>query len=609
MKNKSDKKEFSLKYHKGTIIVVSVILLLTSSLLLIPFRGGRYTIPPRIYLEDIPINRDLSLREEIKNSCSYYNSKDLVINYRGEKMNIKTSDIGFRVDEEKTYNHLKSALSLENKFFLFKSLRWWEHTLWGLKVPIYYTFDFEKLEEFLENNFKVVLSPATDANLEIDDGTIRIIPAREGIGTDNLFLAAQILKNIKKKESGDIYLKLVTLQPKIPDSEASRLKETIEGLLAYPFAMRAQENVITLSRETLLSWIEAEVTQGSGFIKRTEADDIKALVNITLTNQSWLDYQGNYGLSWALNREAINSYLTQEIEGLVYQEAKSGVLAFEEGKIIETEPSHMGIRLDLETATDKIIESLMNKERFINLPVKEETPKISLKRVEELGIDFLVAEGESNFSGSPRNRRHNIAVGASKFNGNIIEQGAVFSFLDDLGDVDRKAGYLPELVIKHDKTVPEYGGGMCQVSTTCFRAAVQGGLRVVERQNHAYPVQYYSPQGTDATVYIPKPDLKFVNDTPGPLLIQTRIKGNILIFEYFGINDGRRVELEGPKTWDRRSDGAMKASWTQRVYNKEGELMFEKTFLSKYDSPNKYPHPEDEEEKEDKKKKKKKKKD
>jgi len=107
-----------------------------------------------------------------------------------------------------------------------------------------------------------------------------------------------------------------------------------------------------------------------------------------------------------------------------------------------------------------------------------------------------------------------------------LNQNEEFSFINFLGETGPGQGYLAELVIKKDKTIPEYGGGVCQVSTTFFRAAINSGLKITERQHHAFPVTYYNPQGFDATVYDPKPDLRFVNNTPDHLLIETYVQGN-----------------------------------------------------------------------------------
>lgn len=114
-----------------------------------------------------------------------------------------------------------------------------------------------------------------------------------------------------------------------------------------------------------------------------------------------------------------------------------------------------------------------------------------------------------------------------------------------------ETGYKPELVIKGSRTIPEYGGGLCQVSTTLFRTVLATGLPVTERANHAYRVPYYEPPvGMDATIYGPKPDFRFVNDTGHHLLLRTRIEGDELIYELWGTNDGRAAQTSEPEVYN-----------------------------------------------------------
>ncbi len=164
----------------------------------------------------------------------------------------------------------------------------------------------------------------------------------------------------------------------------------------------------------------------------------------------------------------------------------------------------------------------------------------------------------------------------------MIKPNEEFSFNTILGDVGPETGYKAELVIKQNKTVPEYGGGLCQVSTTAFRAAFYAGLPIKERQAHAFPVKYYNPQGFDATIYPPHPDLRFINDTPAYIVIQTKVEENNLIFEFYGTNDDRKVEVEGPRQYDIQADGSMKAILIRKIYDKDGNFIKESIFNSNY---------------------------
>lgn len=225
-------------------------------------------------------------------------------------------------------------------------------------------------------------------------------------------------------------------------------------------------------------------------------------------------------------------------------------LTIQGNRATEFVPGHAGIVLNREQSISVIIQSIFSGQDNVQLAVEEAPAKVQLAGTNKLGINKLVARGVSDFKGSPKNRIHNINVGARRFDGLIIPAGSTFSFTQNLGDVDAKTGYLPELVIKGDKTEPEFGGGLCQVSTTAFRAILNGGLPVVERRNHSYRVAYYEPAGTDATIYQPYPDLKFKNDTPGSILMDTYIEGTKLYFDFYGTDIGRTTELDGPHVFN-----------------------------------------------------------
>ena len=220
---------------------------------------------------------------------------------------------------------------------------------------------------------------------------------------------------------------------------------------------------------------------------------------------------------------------------------------------------------------------------------KEHRPGIfSAEDFKKLKFPDQLARGETNFAGSPKNRVHNITVAAQRFDGLVLAPNEQFSFNAYLGAVDEKNGYLPELVIKENVTTPEYGGGICQVSTTAFRGALQGGLDITARRNHSYPVAYYGAPGYDATVYAPSPDLKFVNDTGNPVLITTQITGTRLAFTFMGTKGGREVTVNGPFTTKKNPDGSLTAAVAQ-IVKKNGKSIREENFVSHYQSPDKFP--------------------
>lgn len=229
----------------------------------------------------------------------------------------------------------------------------------------------------------------------------------------------------------------------------------------------------------------------------------------------------------------------------------------------------------------------------VRLPMHILPVDTTANTVKALGIHELVGEGTTNFVGSSTDRIFNIRRALEQFHGLVIKPGQEFSFVQHLGEVDGEHGYRPELVIRKNKTEQEFGGGICQVSTTLFRAAVYSGLKITDRRNHSYPVRYYSPIGFDATIYVPRPDLKFVNNTPGNILVQASIEGTRLTFRLYGTSDGRTSVVDGPKITDRLDNGVIKTEFTQTVTDKNGGIFIKDTFKSVYDNPKNYPHPGD----------------
>jgi len=205
----------------------------------------------------------------------------------------------------------------------------------------------------------------------------------------------------------------------------------------------------------------------------------------------------------------------------------------------------VGYRVPKEEALAAYRRAVALGKRAFYLPQEVIEPALSVHALELRGIRELVAEGVTDFRGSSASRVHNLRLAAKKLDGVIIPQGAVFSFNEALGPVDEEHGYKEGYVILGDRTEKGVGGGVCQVSSTVYRAAFFAGLPIVERKPHSYQLRYYRPAGLDATVYAPWVDLKFKNDTPGDLLLKTYVRGTKLIVRLFGTKD-REVQWEGP---------------------------------------------------------------
>jgi vancomycin resistance protein YoaR len=290
-----------------------------------------------------------------------------------------------------------------------------------------------------------------------------------------------------------------------------------------------------------------------------------------------------------LRPDAIYDYLNVHVSPYANELGENSRFIHVDGALHLLEGGRKGKIVDGVKTSLAIRDALVAGKSSATLHLKEHRPTLfSASDFEKLSFPDLLARGESNFAGSPKNRIHNINVGVKKFDGLVLQPGEQFSFNQYLGNVDAANGYLPELVIKENVTTPEYGGGICQVSTTAFRAVMQAGFKIDSRRNHSYPVAYYGTPGYDATVYSPAPDLKFTNDTGKAAYLRTKIAGTKVFFEFYGTSGGRQVTINGPFVTERLPNGGVVAAVAQ-IVKKNGKSIREENFVSKYQSPDKFP--------------------
>lgn len=219
----------------------------------------------------------------------------------------------------------------------------------------------------------------------------------------------------------------------------------------------------------------------------------------------------------------------------------------ETGKVLFEGTPNDGYEINIEKLVHLLDRAIASGKKNVRVPAKRILSQVVVHPdLAARGIEEIIAIGESNFTGSSAARRQNIRVAAAQFDGEIIPEGGWFSFNKILGSVGEEKGFVRELVIKGNKTEKELGGGTCQVSTTAFRAAFRGGFPIPVRRNHSYAVPYYRPYGLDATIYLGAQDLRFINDSPGDILIQAFVEDDDLFFVFYGTNDGREVSFEGP---------------------------------------------------------------
>jgi len=441
-----------------------------------------------------------------------------------------------------------------------------------------FTYDQKRFREELDNIEKEIGITFRPLSFRLENEQIKTIPPKAGLSLNRRKTEENFRKALGRLET-KVEIAYSLIQPNVSEAQAQTAKQQFSHFIADNLIFKWENKKFTVKPNQLQEWVQFEERP---------------------TSSGWT-------LVMVPNENKIREYLGDLARNIDQEPINAKLAIGPEGKLTVLQPEQPGYQLD-QNQTLKAIKKIISEEvegRTINLGVTMVMPEVRSDNLETLGIKELLAEGVSDFKNSPKNRIHNITLGASLFHGVVIKPEEVFSFNQVLGEISPQRGFLPELVIKEDRLIPETGGGLCQVSTTMFRAAINAGLEILERTPHAFRVRYYEPPvGLDATIYIPKPDLKFKNDTPGHILIQTKIEGTKLIFQFYGTKDGRKVEIKGPYTSNYRAPGppvyiddpslpagtlkqieravaglTAKVEWT--VY-KDGKILHQKTFISKY---------------------------
>lgn len=455
----------------------------------------------------------------------------------------------------------------------------------GESFPPIAVYDERVARSYLQGLAAEVDIPPTDATLTLNGLTPLVSSGVPGRALDVEATLAALSPALTRLGPVDMALVVREIPPPIADPEPARAEA--EALLAGPLTLvladprEADPGPWVLPPEHLVTMLVVRGRDGE--------------LHATLDEGALRAYLK--GLAPALAIEPVNARFH-----------------FDEwtGQLEPISPSIKGRVLDVGASAMRILEQLSAGNRYVPLVVQAVPPPYpETATAQELGIVALVAEGESYFIGSPSGRDHNIRLAASKFDGIVIAPGETFSFNHYLGEVTEEEGYDESLITAGEQLQVGIGGGICQVSTTAFRAAFWGGYPIVERSYHYQRVGYYELMGAgvgmDATVYSPVTDLKFLNDRPQPLLIGTEVeeKDHRLVFRFYSTDDGRQVEKVGPEItgetepgppiyeldeelepgtvikWQSASDG-LTATIERLVTDAQGTVIYHNVIVSRY---------------------------
>jgi vancomycin resistance protein YoaR len=405
----------------------------------------------------------------------------------------------------------------------------------GVKVPPVIVFDQRVAFQFLSQIATQINQPLGEASFKLEGTNVVAQPGQVGrelkIDATLIYLGAQL----QTFSDGEVPLVVQEIQPQILDmsaqAEAARQILSQPLTLTMPNAAQGDPGPFVYNPEVVANLITVErVQNGDGQLGAQVVLSPAALRDLLVPVKDHVDRLPS-------NAKFIFNDTTRQLDLM--------------------ENSSVGRELDVDASITAINEAIRRGEHTVPLVVNEAQPQVAATATaEELGIRELVSSQTTYFYGSSAERIQNIQAAASRYHGILVAPGEIFSMGKYLGDVSLENGFAEALIIYGGRTIKGVGGGVCQVSTTLFRAVFYGGYPIVERYSHAYRVASYELTasggvdpglaGLDATVYFPLVDFKFTNDTPYWLLMETYVdvSARTITWKFYSTSDGRTVEWD-----------------------------------------------------------------
>lgn len=435
--------------------------------------------------------------------------------------NISLADLDFKYDIGATYLNLNKTgresffTPLKYIFGFFKPIK---------KISPSYSYDVQKLNSELASFAAQKYPAVSNAQFILNGEDLVIQEAKSGVEV-NLQKTKQ---SIDSGFSNYIFVHNVEVTDYTPVVFSNDLEEVRAGVKQYllsPLVFEYKNIKVKASKEDKIILID---------YSKTSSGTLKIVPN-------------KYGIVSYLN--VISSKIDIEAKGTQFEVKESGDIFFNPpvvGLLLDKEKLQKDLRSYIE---DYNFGTEITEGQNIALNVSETVPD---QDANDYGIKELIAEGVSYFSHSAANRVSNIATASQKIKGTLVAPGENFSFNDAVGPIDIENGFNTAYVISKGRTVLGTGGGVCQVSTTVFRAALNAGFPIVKRTAHAYRVSYYeekSPLGQDATIYQPSVDFIFKNDLKNYILVYTvlDIENSTLSVKIYGTKDNREVSISDTK--------------------------------------------------------------
>ncbi len=445
-----------------------------------------------------------------------------------------------------------------------------------LQLKIFYDFDDAALSNKILSIRGEVDKPEINSSFKLNEKSLLITSSENGNIVDGQDLNKKVLNALDLMVFNPIIIPMEDTKPTVKEEDLNKIKTQTEKIVFKDFTIKFKDKSWKLSPEQILDLSEVVVSKDTNFEPE-----------LRLNKSSFEELVSSLGL---------------EINTL----PKAQVTEVKGNKVVSIKLLNKGSEIDEGVFATDFKKALFSNDVAVEIATIDIDENVDISKY---GIKELLAEGKSKFTGSASSRIHNLALAAERAGNTLLAPGAIYSLNKTIGEISAKTGYDSAYIISNGRTVLGEGGGVCQTSTTIFRAALNAGLPIVARYPHAYRVKYYeieSPVGIDAAIYQPSLDFQFKNDTANYILVESTLdlKENSLVFKIYGTSDNRKVEITEPVVTSQTApppalyvddptlaEGTIKQvdfpAWGanvsfSRTVTRDGETMYKDMFNSRY---------------------------
>ena len=448
----------------------------------------------------------------------------ITFTYNGKTWSPTLSEIGATIE---TDTSLAEAQSLGREDDAVSRLKFTGNIIRSDQtVPLQTELNLTRLNAWFDTVDAGIGQPAVDATVTVDGTKVTITQDATGIVVDRDAAKAQILNVLTTLRPVNAQLPTMVDEPELRKVDLEAAKSDVERVLSKPVRIEFENQ----------SW-------------RIEADTISQYLAVHTTARN-----GQPHVELDIDQAKLTSYLRETYSGEINRKPSDATVAWsDEQGLIALEPSIDGVTLKAEEFASVVADSFLGKHQRVDVPVHITKPKIDSNNLAALKIETRLGRGDSNYEGGTPERDKNIEVGVSLLNGTLVAPGENFSFNGAIGEITADKGYVEAGVILGERIGRDIGGGICQVSTTVFRAALLAGFPMPEWWPHTYRLAGYEKDGWgpgyDASILQlgsdPSQwgDFKFTNTTDGWLLVEAWTSYPYVIVNIYGQDVGWDVQL------------------------------------------------------------------